>query len=106
MTTRRQNPQSLPRNPWWEKWISPTSVLALLGGIVWGVQLNVAVLAHTAEINNIVGRMHNAETVNNEQNQTLSRVAVILQLIEQRVKKIEDRQWAGATGSKPKAQTD
>jgi hypothetical protein len=29
------------RNPkWFDKWVNPTTVLAILGGIVWGVQLN------------------------------------------------------------------
>jgi hypothetical protein len=29
------------RNPkWFDKWVNPTTVLAILGGIVWGVQLD------------------------------------------------------------------
>ena len=33
------------RSPhWWDKWVNPTTVLALIGGIIWGVQLNMLVL--------------------------------------------------------------
>ena len=31
---------------WWDKWVNPTTVLALIGGIIWGVQLNMMVLTN------------------------------------------------------------
>lgn len=35
------------RSPrWWDKWVNPTTVLALIGGIIWGVQLNMMVLTN------------------------------------------------------------
>lgn len=34
---------------WWDKWVNPTTVLTLIGGIVWGVQLNMMVVTLAAE---------------------------------------------------------
>ncbi len=37
------------RSPkWWDRWVNPTTALALIGGIVWGVQLNMLTVS-TAE---------------------------------------------------------
>ena len=41
---------------WWDKWVNPTTVLALIGGIVWGVQLNLMVvkLAENQAANSVI----------------------------------------------------
>lgn len=46
--------ERLPR--WWDRWVNPTTVLTLIGGVVWGVQLNMMVveLAEESAANNAI----------------------------------------------------
>lgn len=73
------------------KWVTPTSVLALLGGVVWGVQLNYAVVSHTEALGQLKGRMQNNEQLDYEQNEQLARIAIILEQLEKRISIIEDK---------------
>lgn len=52
------------RSPrWWDKWVNPTTVLTLIGGVVWGVQLNMMVvrLAEDSAAQNAVTNAMRAE---------------------------------------------
>lgn len=75
----------------WNKWVSPTTVVALMGGIVWGVQLNFAVVSHTAAIGELKGRQIENEAIDHEQNEQLARIAIILEQLEKRINRLEDR---------------
>lgn len=37
-------------NSWMDKWIRPSTLMAAIGAIVWGVQLNVATINQQSEI--------------------------------------------------------
>ena len=39
-----------------EKWISPAGILVLFGGVVWGVQLNVATMNLTKQMSGLSGK--------------------------------------------------
>lgn len=77
--------------PWYEKWINPSSVLALLGGVVWGVQLNFAVLANSENIGHLRASTQKVQTTDQRQNEQLARISVILENIERRVGRLEDK---------------
>jgi len=51
------------RPHWFDKWINPTTVFALIGGIIWGVQLNMAVLNHSEDISKLDKRAIALETM-------------------------------------------
>lgn len=74
---------------WYEKWINPTTILALLGGIVWGVQLNFAVISNTNNIGTLQSILEKKDSGYHAQNQQLARVAIILENIERRVGTLE-----------------
>lgn len=46
------------RPRWWDKWINPTTVLSLIGGIVWGVQLNMYVVSLAEDQAKLEGRQY------------------------------------------------
>ena len=70
---------------WWDKWVNPTTVLALIGGIVWGIQLNMAVVDHTGKIGAINGRLDAHQLLLQEQATTMAKTAVILQNIQDKL---------------------
>lgn len=75
---------------WWDKWVNPTTVLSLIGGIVWGIQLNMAVVDHSAQIGAINGRLDAHQQLLSEQAQALARSSVILEGIEIRMREYNE----------------
>jgi len=74
---------------WVDKWVTPTTLLTAFGGVVWGIQLNFAVLNHTTQLAKI-----NTEMVTHEQDSkkyiaVIERSTVILDNIERRLSKLE-----------------
>lgn len=76
---------------WYDKWINPSSMIALFGGVVWGVQLNFAVLANSDNIGQLRGRTQKVEITDQKQNTQLARISVILENIEWRMNRLEDK---------------
>ena len=58
----RMADQRIPK--WFDKWVNPTTVLAILGGIVWGVQLD-------GNIGTLDSRMHITERIVGEHSVSL-----------------------------------
>jgi len=70
---------------WWDKWVNPTTVLAMIGGIVWGIQLNMAVVDHTAEIGKLSAMLTAQQSLLQQQSNSVARISVILDALERRV---------------------
>ena len=74
---------------WVERWVTPTTLLTVFGGVVWGIQLNFAVLHHSTQLAKI-----NTEMIAHEQDSkkyiaVIERSTVILDNIERRLSKLE-----------------
>ena len=76
---------------WWDKWVNPTTVLALIGGIIWGIQLNSLVLQHTSQISALQTQQNQTIQVDHEQNKQLTRITTILSGLVERIEKDEQR---------------
>lgn len=70
-------------------WLSPAGVLVLFGGIVWGIQLNIAVVENAKAISKLTKAVEVEEAINVAQNETLARTAVILDNITERLRAAE-----------------
>jgi len=70
---------------WLERWISPAGVLLLMGGIVWGVQLNVAVMQLTEAVSADKANMQTLSAQIQSISTTQARTAVILQHLEKTI---------------------
>lgn len=75
---------------WWDKWINPTTMLAVLGGIVWGIQLNFAVITQTSDIAKLEELSDARQVVNTQQNTQLTRISVILGQVVDKLDGVED----------------
>jgi len=85
-----------PDRKWMDVWLTPTSLLVLLGGVTWGVQLNLAVghlTEEVAEIQTVADATDNE--VENLSDQIL-RTSLILERIESRLDKVEGHTSAGS----------
>jgi hypothetical protein len=76
---------------WWERWFNPTTAMAIFGAIVWGIQLNFAVIQNTKDLGK-------AEALNREMTaiiQTVSQQQVRLSVVQgqaiERLRRLEDR---------------
>ena len=66
-------------------WASPAGVLLLLGGIVWGVQLNVATMRLSQDYSQIAAVQAKQGAEINEVSRNLLRATLLLQGMEMRV---------------------
>ena len=76
---------------WVERWVTPTTLLTAFGGVVWGIQLNFAVLHHASQLAQI-----NTEMIAHEQDSkkyiaVIERSTVILDNIERRLHNLENK---------------
>lgn len=74
------------------KWLSPTALVTVLAGVVWGVQLNFAVAELTKEVTKAHIAAEKMEIRVDEMAHTLLRVSVILERVEKRMSKLESPQ--------------
>lgn len=81
---------SIHHPKWWERWLNPTTAMALFGAVVWGIQLNFAVLQNTKDIGQMEGQQNEIVKLLNEQQQVLVRQTVLISELERRVTKHED----------------
>jgi len=72
-----------------EKWLTPTAMTLVLGGIVWGVQLNFAVKQLTAEVAKADAAAHRSEQRTDKLADNILKASVILESVERRVEKLE-----------------
>ena len=70
---------------WMDKWITPTTIVVILGGFVWGIQLDYVVITHTAELQKVEARQDEIVKINALQNESLVRVLALLESLERRV---------------------
>lgn len=72
-----------------DKWLTPTALTLVLGGIVWGVQLNFAVKQLADAVGEARGRANRAELRVDVISENVLRSAVILERLEKRIEKLE-----------------
>lgn len=76
---------------WWEKWLNPTTAMALFGAVVWGIQLNFAVLQNTKDIGSLQTSQSEVVKLLNAQQQLITKQTVLLDQLERRVNRHEDK---------------
>ena len=70
---------------WWERWVNPTTLLALFGGIVWGVQLNMLVTVHATKLGGQASAIYrNSEDINTI-DKTLARMVTLMEVMNTKV---------------------
>lgn len=74
---------------WWEKWFNPTTAMALFGAIVWGIQLNFAVLQNTKDIGEAEALNQKLISVVQEISEQQVRLSVNQENITRRIERIE-----------------
>ena len=73
-----------------DKWTGPTGVLALLGGIIWGIQLNVAVVDQGKDLSALTAEYKNQQLIDTKQTEQLVRVGLLLENLEKRTTANQD----------------
>jgi hypothetical protein len=68
-----------------ENWVSPSGVLLVIGGVIWGVQLNVATMNLTAEITTQQDRISRLEQDAEHTHENLLRTTLVLEAMEIRM---------------------
>jgi len=68
-----------------DKWITPTTLIAIFGGIVWGIQLNFIVLEHTKEIASIQRESDILDTMSQTNADSIIRLTAIIDELERRI---------------------
>lgn len=74
---------------WFDKWVNPTTVIALIGGIIWGVQLNMAVLQHSSDIGVVKQSNKEIEQMVKVHDNNMVRVSTLLDGVAQRIDRKE-----------------
>jgi len=67
---------------WWDKWVNPTTVMVLFGAIVWGIQLNFAVLQNTKEIGQVAGTQQKIVEIQQTIQQNTIRLSVLIEELQ------------------------
>lgn len=76
---------------WWEKWFNPTTVMAIFGAIVWGIQLNFAVLQNTKDLGEAEALNQKMVSVVQSISDQQVRLAVTQEQLVSRLQRLEDR---------------
>ena len=88
---RRENYYVLKTEPLWAKWLTPAAATIVIGGIVWGVQLNVAVNQMTSDISRLATYADQHDVKLDEMSANVLRTSLILEGLETRMRKVENR---------------
>jgi septal ring factor EnvC (AmiA/AmiB activator) len=67
---------------WWDKWVNPTTMMVLFGAIVWGIQLNFAVLQNTKELGQVQATQQKVVVIQQEMQRQSIRLATLLETME------------------------
>ena len=70
---------------WVTNWISPAGLMVVMGGVIWGIQLNAIVLMHSERLAEIKTDMAAHELRDLEWGKTLGHTVVLLAELEKRV---------------------
>lgn len=73
-----------------DKWLTPTALTLVLGGIVWGVQLNFAVAALSKQVGEAKNEATRAEVRVDRLAENTLKATVILERIERRLDRVEE----------------
>jgi hypothetical protein len=74
-----------PMRSWLDKWVTPTTVLALIGAIIWGIQLNAAVIGQVAAIARLDTRITAQNAISHDHSEQLIKLASIIDGMERRI---------------------
>jgi len=72
-----------------ERWLTPSALAFVFGGVVWGVQLNFAVKQLTSEVAQADTVAHRSEQRVDRLAENILKASVILERIEKRIDKLE-----------------
>jgi hypothetical protein len=70
-----------------QAWATPAGLLLLLGGITWGVQLNVSIMNLTNKVSNLAGKTDKMSTELMESTRNNLRVSMLLTQLEKDAEK-------------------
>jgi 5-bromo-4-chloroindolyl phosphate hydrolysis protein len=70
---------------WLDNWISPAGFMIVVGAIIWGIQLNIAVISHTERLAEIKTAAAEHELRDLEWGKTLGQTVILLNELEKRV---------------------
>lgn len=74
---------------WWERWFNPTTVMAIIGAMVWGIQLNFAVMQNTKDLGKASQLQQNMVEVVQKISQQQIRITVIQEQSLDRLGRLE-----------------
>jgi len=74
-----------------DKWMTPAAATIVIGAVVWGIQLNVAVSSLTATVARNETDINRNEARKDKLSENTLRASVILDRLEQRVARVEKR---------------
>ena len=72
------------------KWITPVTLTAIFGAIIWGVQLNIATLNTTKQVASLLVEYQTLEREITALDRSVSRIAIILDNLENRIARTEE----------------
>jgi len=75
---------------WLTQFISPAGILLLFGGVVWGVQLNIAVMSLTGTVKQQEIRIKEISKQDQETIQMMIKTTAILDNLTRRFEKVEN----------------
>jgi chromosome segregation ATPase len=75
---------------WFLNWITPSGVMLMIGGITWGVQLNIHAMLMVKRIGRHESRIDGHDAVLREITTELAKVSIILQQVERDVMRAAD----------------
>lgn len=77
---------------WWEKWLNPTTAMAIFGAIVWGIQLNFIALQNREDIGKLEATQTRIVDLVQAQQEQSIRQTVLLEQLERRIRNAEANQ--------------
>lgn len=74
---------------WWDKWMSPAGLMVVFGGLVWGIQLNFAVLTQQADIAGLKEAYDKQQQINHEHALQMTRIALLIDQVVEKVERLD-----------------
>lgn len=73
-----------------ERWLTPAALMIVVGGIAWGVQLNVAVQVLTRDVASVTTMTEREEKRVDRLSENMLKATLILEQMEKRMVRIEE----------------
>lgn len=86
----RRSGYPLRRDSLAERWLTPAAATIVIGGIVWGVQLNVAVKVLTEQVASVTVLTEREERRVDKLSENMLKATMILEQIENRMVRLEE----------------